>query len=92
MNEIHLLTTDERELFFRTAAEIMRIPFTIIEKDYWVVWMLERLFSLERLKSHLTFKGGTTLSKIYRVIDHFSEDIDLSIEKEFFGYGPPSAL
>jgi len=41
----------------------MHMPFEIIEKDYWVVWVLERLFSLEKMKSHLTFKGGTSLSK-----------------------------
>ncbi len=90
MNEIHLLSKDERELFFRMAAEIMKMPFEIIEKDYWVVWVLERLFSLEKIKSHLTFKGGTSLSKIYRVIDRFSEDIDLSIEKELLGFGAPN--
>jgi len=37
MNKIHLLSKDERELFFRTAAEMINIPFEIIEKDYWVV-------------------------------------------------------
>lgn len=87
MNEIHLLSKEERTLFFRTAAEIMKIRFEIIEKDYWVVWILERLFSLEKLKTHLTFKGGTSLSKIYRVIDRFSEDIDLSIEQGLLGFG-----
>ena len=84
MNEIYLLSKDQRERFFRSAAEIMKMPFELIEKDYWVVWILEILFSLEDLKSHITFKGGTSLSKIYGVIDRFSEDIDLSIEKEFF--------
>lgn len=87
MNEVHLLPKEERELFFRTAAEIMRIPYEIIEKDYWVVWILERLFSLEKLTSNLTFKGGTSLSKVYGVIDRFSEDIDLSVEKELLGFG-----
>ncbi|MGH7890015.1 MAG: nucleotidyl transferase AbiEii/AbiGii toxin family protein [Thermodesulfobacteriota bacterium] len=86
MNEIHLLSKDERELFFRTTAELSKIRFEIIEKDYWVVWILERLFSIEKIKPHLTFKGGTLLSKILGVIDRFSEDIDLSIEKELFGF------
>lgn len=92
MNEIHLhlLSKGERALFFRTAAEIMYMPFEIIEKDYWVVWVLERLFSLEKMKSRLTFKGGTSLSKAYGLIDRFSEDIDLSIEREFFGFKDPS--
>lgn len=91
MNEIHLLSKEERALFFRTAAEIMHMRFEIIEKDYWVVWVLERLFSLVKMKSHLTFKGGTSLSKVYGLIDRFSEDIDLSIEREFFGFKAPSA-
>ncbi len=90
MNEIHLLSKSERELFFRIATDIKNMPFEIIEKDYWVVWVLERLFSLEKMKSHLTFKGGTSLSKIYGIIDRFSEDIDLSIEREFFGFGAPN--
>jgi hypothetical protein len=89
MNEIHLLAQDERELFFRTAADIQNMPFEIIEKDFWVVWILRRLFSLEKVRSYLTFKGGTSLSKVYRLIDRFSEDIDLSIEKDFFGFGAP---
>lgn len=91
MNQIHLLSKEERELFFRTASEILKIRFEIIEKDYWVVWILERLFSIEPLKSHLTFKGGTTLSKVYGLIDRFSEDIDLSIEREFLGFGISSS-
>jgi hypothetical protein len=89
MNEICLLSQDERKLFFRTAADIKNMPFEIIEKDYWVVWVLERLFSLEKMQFHLTFKGGTSLSKVYGVIDRFSEDIDLSIERTFFGFGAP---
>lgn len=90
MKEIHLLFKNERGLFFKTASDIKKIPLEIIEKDYWVVWVLERLFSLEKLKPYLTFKGGTSLSKIYGLIDRFSEDVDLSIEREFFGFGAPN--
>jgi hypothetical protein len=86
MNELYLLPKNERELFFRKAAELSAMPFEIIEKDYWVVWILDRLFSLAKLKSHLTFKGGTSLSKIFGIINRFSEDIDLSIERKFFGF------
>ena len=86
MKKLFLLPKDEREFFFRSAAEKSGIPFEIIEKDYWVVWILDRLFSLPELAPHLTFKGGTSLSKIYGVIDRFSEDVDISIEKKFFGF------
>lgn len=85
MTQLHLLSINEREEFFAVTAEALNIPFEIIEKDYWVVWILERLFSLSDLKDHLTFKGGTSLSKVYGIIQRFSEDVDLSIEKEFFG-------
>jgi hypothetical protein len=80
------LPKDQRESLFQIAADAANIPFEIIEKDYWVVWTLDRLFSIPDLNPHLTFKGGTSLSKVYGVIDRFSEDVDLSIEKEFFGY------
>lgn len=86
MTQLHLLAVNEREAFFDVTAQALNIPFEIIEKDYWVVWILERLFSLPDLKDHLTFKGGTSLSKIYGIIQRFSEDVDLSIKKEFFGF------
>jgi hypothetical protein len=86
MSKIHLLTADDRELFFNEAFVESKIPVPIVEKDYWVVWTLERLFSIEELKSHLTFKGGTSLSKVYGLIDRFSEDVDLSIERRFLGF------
>lgn len=86
MTQLHLLSVKEREAYFDATADKSSIPFEIIEKDYWVVWVLERLFSISDLKDHLTFKGGTSLSKVYGVIERFSEDVDLSIEKEFFGF------
>ncbi len=86
MKELCLLSADERRLFFESSAYEKQISFEIIEKDYWVVWILERLFSLSDLKSHLTFKGGTSLSKMYGLIDRFSEDVDVSIEREFLGF------
>lgn len=86
MTQLHLLSVRDRESFFDATVDKSSMPFEIIEKDFWVVWILERLFSLSSLKDHITFKGGTSLSKVYRIIQRFSEDIDLSIEKEFFGF------
>jgi len=86
MTHLHLLSVMDRESFFDATVDELNIPFEIIEKDFWVVWVLERLFSLSDLKNHITFKGGTSLSKVYSIIQRFSEDIDLSIEKEFFGF------
>ncbi len=86
MRELHLLSLNERELFFREASTELNIQFPIIEKDFWIVWTLGRLFSIDELKNHLTFKGGTSLSKVYGLIERFSEDIDVSIEKDFLGF------
>ncbi|MBY0245441.1 MAG: nucleotidyl transferase AbiEii/AbiGii toxin family protein [Sphingobacteriaceae bacterium] len=54
----------------------------LIEKDYWVVYMLKNLFANPIINSYLVFKGGTSLSKCFKLIDRFSEDIDLVIIKE----------
>lgn len=86
MSELYLLKHDDRLQYFNFVATEMNIPVHMIEKDYWVVWTLQRLFSVSELKDHLTFKGGTSLSKVYGLIKRFSEDIDLSIEKSFFGF------
>jgi predicted nucleotidyltransferase component of viral defense system len=91
MKELYQLTADERKPFFESAAYEGKKPLAIIEKDYWVVWTLARLFELPDLKAHLTFKGGTSLSKIYSLIERFSEDIDVSIEREFLGFGDDKA-
>lgn len=56
----------------------------IIEKDWWVTAVLRALFQTS-CSSHLIFKGGTSLSKGWKVIDRFSEDIDLALHRSFFG-------
>ena len=89
MNEIYLLSQDERELFFRAAADIKTCPLKLLKKTFGWYGFWKGYFHLEKVKPHLTFKGGTSLSKVYGLIDRFSEDIDLSIEREFFGFGTP---
>lgn len=58
-----------------------------VEKDFWVCWTLRELFALSDIGTHLTFKGGTSLSKAWKLIRRFSEDIDLVIDKEVLGFG-----
>lgn len=87
MNQIFEMKQRDRLALFEAVANRMQMRTAIIEKDYWVVWALWRLFEQKELRSYLTFKGGTSLSKIFNVIKRFSEDIDLSIEKSFFGFG-----
>ena len=67
------------ELFTETAGR-KGLPEAIIEKDFWVCWVLKQLFSIEALSGRLLFKGGTSLSKIFHAINRFSEDIDLAVD------------
>lgn len=69
---------DQREALEFARAESDR-PAHLLEKDVWVVWTLRTLFE-SPLASDLTFKGGTSLSKVYKIIDRFSEDIDLTYD------------
>ena len=58
----------------------------VVEKDFWVCWVLSRLFGDPLLKQHIVFKGGTSLSKVFGIIERFSEDIDLVLDWRLFGY------
>lgn len=69
---------DQREILEQVRAKTDR-PTHLLEKDVWVVWALGALFD-SPLAADLTFKGGTSLSKAYKVIDRFSEDIDLTYD------------
>ena len=86
MNNFIKLSAEERNAYFAKASEITGLPIHIIEKDFWVCWILKKLFSLEGVKDYLTFKGGTSLSKVYNLIKRFSEDIDVSVEKSYLGF------
>lgn len=69
------------------AGVAMGLNPASIEKDFWVCWTLRELFALPESGAHLTFKGGTSLSKGWRLIERFSEDIDVVIDREFLGFG-----
>jgi hypothetical protein len=79
-------SVDRQDLFRETASRLGMNP-AIAEKDFWVCWILKRLFAEPALKDHMVFKGGTSLSKVYRLIDRFSEDIDLILDWRLLGYG-----
>ena len=76
------LSADERRLYIEQAALQRNVSAVILEKDFWVCWLLGVLFGSEFAGS-LVFKGGTSLSKVFGVIERFSEDIDLSLSPEF---------
>ncbi|MFV2057013.1 MAG: nucleotidyl transferase AbiEii/AbiGii toxin family protein [Thiohalomonadales bacterium] len=67
------------ELFQETAASRGMTP-AIVEKDFWVSWILGHLYQNKHLARELMFKGGTSLSKVYGLIERFSEDIDLILD------------
>ena len=69
----------DRKEALAVAADRSGRPAHLLEKDVWVVWALQTLFSSE-LGEHLVFKGGTSLSKADGVIQRFSEDVDLTYD------------
>jgi predicted nucleotidyltransferase component of viral defense system len=79
------LSPDRRALVFEQAAAGQAGQAVMLEKDFWVSWLLGLLFADPELGPHLVFKGGTSLSKVFGVIDRFSEDIDLCLVPRFVG-------
>jgi hypothetical protein len=90
MNEIALkewfkLTEENKRNIFSEVAAKMNLPAVAIEKDWWVVKTLELVFSTN-IGPGTVFKGGTSLSKAWKLIDRFSEDIDLALDRSFLGF------
>lgn len=81
------LSREERRVFFEGAATPRNMDAATMEKDFWVCWTLQELFRLPVIGEHLIFKGGTSLSKVFKVIERFSEDIDVSINRGWLGFG-----
>ena len=87
MDSVLQLTPKQRSELFIAAAQQSGIDVVVLEKDFWVCWTLKELFRLPTMGEHLIFKGGTSLSKVFKIINRFSEDIDVSIDRGFLGYG-----
>lgn len=88
MKEIlEMSKTQRAQIFQEAAAQSGKLPI-IIEKDFWVCWSLDQVFAKSTISSKITFKGGTSLSKCYGIIDRFSEDCDLTIDKGYIGITP----
>lgn len=86
MYEFVRLERQERSQAFRIASERLGYPAYVIEKDFWVTYILDTLFNRINHKHRILFKGGTSLSKCYKLIDRFSEDIDLSLHMADLGF------
>ena len=76
MKEVAKLQIKDRMELFQATAISMGMQPNVIEKDFWVCFMLDHLFHDCKYKNAFVFKGGTSLSKSYHVIERFSEDIE----------------
>ena len=72
-------------VFSQTGAQLNLVDVAV-EKDFWVCWMLNQLFQHPIWGKHLTFKGGTSLSKGWKLIEHFSEDMDIVSSRAAIGF------
>lgn len=85
MKFIDLSKEDRMDILDRVSSELKIRQREVIEKDWWVTAVLRAMFSFP-YANHLSFKGGTSLSKCWHLIDRFSEDIDIAIDREFLGF------
>jgi len=80
MKRIVDISASERQNIFQICAQKMNIPTVMVEKDFWVCWVLSKIFGDAELGRMLRFKGGTSLSKAFHLISRFSEDVDLILD------------
>ena len=82
-NEYFSLTAPQQRTILEQTAIKQGLPKQAVEKDLWVTAVIQLLFSLP-CADNLVFKGGTSLSKVWKLINRFSEDIDLAIDRAVF--------
>ena len=85
MNKWQNIDPQRRMNIIENISKMTRLSAASIEKDWWVTMTLRALFSCE-CANHIVFKGGTSLSKAWNLIERFSEDIDIAIDRAFFGF------
>lgn len=76
---------NRKKLVYEQVASNEGLPSIAIEKDFWVTLVLESVFELEQAEN-MVFKGGTSLSKGWNLIQRFSEDVDLAVDRKAFGF------
>ncbi len=82
MNKIASAKKGERQRVFTEVAAALELTPFVVEKDFWVSWILGKIFADSELRDALCFKGGTSLSKAFNLIKRFSEDIDLILSQK----------
>lgn len=83
MDRFAVLPAAEKVVYFEMAAASLNMSPELLKKDFWVCWTLKHIFTLDEIGAHITFKGGTSLSKCFDAIQRFSEDIDIAIERTY---------
>lgn len=91
MKEFIGMSEKRRRLVCTETGAQLNLFEIAVEKDFWVCWTLGKLFDLPEWGQHLTFKGGTSLSKCWNLIERFSEDIDIVIDRNALDFGGESA-
>ncbi len=79
------LTTEQKQNIITQTAVKTGLPTYAVEKDGWVCLLLRAVFQ-SKYASNIIFKGGTSLSKAYNIINRFSEDVDLIIDRKLLGF------
>ena len=74
---------DERRAMIQAVSQAKQIDEASVEKDWWVTAVLYAMFHTN-ISEYLLFKGGTSLSKGWDIINRFSEDIDLALSRDYF--------
>ncbi len=87
MDAFALEPAEEKRIVFEETSNQLNLSAISVEKEFWVCAILSKLFRLEGIGNTLVFKGGTSLSKAWKLIDRFSEDIDLVIDRDYLGFG-----
>ena len=85
MNNFIKLNKKDKLNIFNQTSERSGLPSSAVEKDWWVTLSLNIIFSLP-YSNQIVFKGGTSLSKAWDLIERFSEDIDLVIDRKHLGF------
>lgn len=86
MSKLLKISSEELELVIQNTSDKLSMSKAIVEKDLWVCMILKYLFENFKYKDAIVFKGGTSLSKVYKLIERFSEDIDLALDWKVLGY------
>ncbi len=83
--DFYKLSPKDKKTVFATTGERVGLPAYAVEKDWWVVQTLRTIFKM-KVGQHMLFKGGTSLSKAWGLINRFSEDIDLALNREYLQF------